>query len=208
MNFAQEMGWSRYLGVDYGQFGTFPMRSLRFLVAVISLALGGISVRADGGAYPAHATALPPAQPSVVVSLERGVRVWRPITDSEGYYGSQPVSQGVVEAPRFTEAPVGFGGYSGYGVYGGYGDFGLAQGYGARGKHYEGYGSLRGRQLPNRHPVFGGGHRTHVVINSRVSAPHFGRGHGHGGGYAPAHKVGHHGGFIGRRGGYGHGRRH
>jgi hypothetical protein len=174
------------------------MRSLLFLVAVMSLALGGISVRADGGAYPAHATALPPPQPSVVVSLERGVRVWRPITDSDGY-GSQPVSLGVVETPRFIDTPVGFGGYSGYGVYGGYG---------ARGKHHERYGALRGRLLPYRHHVFGGKHRTHVVVNSRVSAPHFGRVRGHGGGYAPAQKIGHHGGFIGPRSGHGHGRRH
>ena len=161
------------------------MRLMRFLVAVVSFGIGVAAARAEGSSAPtSKSTALPPAQPSVVVTLERGVRVWRPVSESVDERYSQPSYQAPADAPFRQAAPTSYEAPYGYGAYGygGYGNYGSgAYGYGVQSGYGNSYGVGRqggkfgvavGRPLANRYPVIGGGHRLHGVINQHGPAPY------------------------------------
>ena len=164
------------------------MRSMYFVVAVFSLSLGGLSARADGDrTHAGQHTALPPPQPSVVVSLEHGVRVWRPVTDSAEEYDSQPGYQGggveprQMAVPNLRGAPAGYDGYGVYGGIGGYGGFGFNRGYAVQRRNAGGrFGVPVGPVLLNRQPIIGSGRRTYVAVNARGLGSYRGNAAGHG----------------------------
>ncbi len=169
---------------------------MRFLpVAAVIASFMALPALADGGSGRVE---LPPPQPSVVVKIERGVRVWRPVT-----YPSIPETSSVMPASVASDdapSPRIYGGGGGVGLYNPLFGFGFKnrmhhgqRGHG-RNSHVtvNGMGSFQNRVLrPRAAP-----HGTKLVINLHAPAMH-----------APAARVGHgpvrHGGF-GKMGGAPH----
>lgn len=106
------------------------MRVLRLLLSVSLLAVsllgfGATLAQADGDAVKANRVALPAPQTSVAVTVERGVRVWRPLgTDPSGEaYYPQTASVNSGSEPRVQYVtPNSYGITGGYGGFGGFGN--------------------------------------------------------------------------------------
>jgi hypothetical protein len=100
------------------------MRLLVTTVAIFVAATGAVSADGMSKANVSAAKAgLPAPQPSVAVSMERGVRVWRPVIDA--YVAGDRTSYPVYSAP------VGDAGQgAAYGAYGYGGAYGLSGGFG------------------------------------------------------------------------------
>lgn len=174
------------------------MSVLRFLLSVLLLGFAAKLAQADGEAVKANRVALPAPQSSVAVTVERGVRVWRPLgTDASGaayYPQSASVSSGSNPSVQYVTP----NSYGVTGVYGGISGFGQA------------------RKHERRNGVSGFSKHVNVTIKGWPSHPHgpkkiahFG-GHHHGGmkGGAPKHVA-----FVAKGGGgkphgMGHGRGH
>ena len=95
------------------------MSVLRFLLSVLLLGFAAKLAQADGEAVKANRVALPAPQSSVAVTVERGVRVWRPLgTDASGaayYPQSASVSSGSEPSVQYVTP----NSYGVTGVYGG-----------------------------------------------------------------------------------------
>ena len=178
------------------------MRSLRFLLSVSFLGFAASLVQADGAKK--KSVELPAPQPSVVVTVERGVRVWRPLgTDAGGGYYPQSVSANSGSEPQVQYVtPNSYGGYGVTGSYGGFGGFGFARRYERRNGAGLGFGSkhvnLNIKGLPSRHhgpkmSGYGGRHQggvkngggpKHMAFvgkggGAKPRGVSHGRGHGH-----------------------------
>jgi hypothetical protein len=151
--------------------------------AVIFTCLLTTPTRADGmskadvarakGQSVASEADLPAPQPSVIVTRERGVRVWRPVVDAPEYV--QPTESPVYAAvqPPYADqsAATGYANPAGYGSYGSYGGLGTnGIGHGKNGDGLNGVGVTNARDH-NGNPR---GH--HHVENQRGEAGHA-RGH-------------------------------
>jgi hypothetical protein len=98
------------------------MRMLALAVVFSSVLLAPVfadGTKTDPAHHPAAKVELPPPQQSAVVSIERGVRVWRPITQpAEGEASYYPQQQAAGYAP----GQVGYPAYGGGGIYSGFGN--------------------------------------------------------------------------------------
>lgn len=155
------------------------MNVLRFLLSVSLLGLAATVAQADGAK--SDGVALPAPQPSVVVTVERGVRVWRPVGTEGG--GTYPQAVSLGSEPSVTYVTPGSGVT---GVYGGFGGF-------SNGKAHQKQERWNGASFGSRHVnlnIKGWGARSH---GSKVG--HIG-GRRHGGmmGGGPKHAGFHKGG--------------
>ena len=184
---------------------------MRMSSFMLSLSVVGFTLTpalADGNKveHKASGVAMPAPQSSVAVSLERGVRVWRPVTSegSEGY-APQTASTGTTETPQYAATNNSTGGYGTYGNYGSYGTYGSNGAFGSRGanrsaarlgsfngKHARGSngGHEMGRVNVRRVNIIQHGQhiryamgkpmQSRTVVNVRMPAPHGPMGMGHG----------------------------
>ncbi len=154
------------------------MRFLSFL-AVMATVLA-MPARADGGSGRVE---LPPPQPSVVVKIEKGVRVWRPITFPTGADTTAEVPASVASAE--AASPIYYGG--GGGLYNPYYAYGFKHGH--RDRHHphgrnphvtlNGTAPFANRVLPQR-PV-AQGQRLAINLHPPIfAAPRARVGHGPG----------------------------
>ena len=175
---------------------------MRMSSFMLSLSVVGFTLTpalADGTRVEQKASgvAMPAPQSSVAVSLERGVRVWRPVTSegSEGY-APQTASTGTTETPQYAATNNSTGGYGTSGTFGSNGIYGSNGSRGSRGS----FGSAaRISSLNGKHARgSNGGHEmvrgnvgrvniiqhgqygrsvmrpmpTRMVVNVRMPAPH------------------------------------
>jgi hypothetical protein len=142
------------------------MRVLRFLLSVSLLGLAATVAQADGAR--SKGVALPAPQSSVVVTVERGVRVWRPLGTEGGdiYPQTASVNSGSEPSVQYVTP-------NSYGVTGIYGGFG---------------GFSKGQKHERRNGVGFGPKHVNVNIKGWSPRPH---------GPKFAHVSGHHGGMKG-----------
>ncbi|MEQ1697170.1 MAG: hypothetical protein ABL901_15150 [Hyphomicrobiaceae bacterium] len=179
------------------------MRVLRLLISVSLLGLAASVAQADGARR--KGVALPAPQPSVAVTVERGVRVWRPLGTGGGDYYPQTASVNAGFEPSAHYVMP--NGHSAIGVYGGFGGFSKGKtherlngaafvskhinvnikGWGARphgfkaaqfaGRHH---GGMNGRGGAKQGGFGAGGGSRHAVIAGRGGGARHGGGHGRG----------------------------
>jgi hypothetical protein len=137
------------------------MFALRFLLSLSLVGFAATVAQADGARN--KAVALPAPQSSVVVTVERGVRVWRPL-GTDGGYGSYPQSASLNSGSEPSVQYVTPNGYGAAGIYGGIG--GLSSG-----KKHE---RLNGFGVGTKH--------VNVTIKGWPSRPHKPMTMGHSGG--------------------------
>lgn len=181
-----------------------PSLALAALSAIPALADGESSIRVHSG------LTLPPPQPSVVVTIERGVRVWRPVTAAYAAIHDPDALEPEAAAPSYP-AYGAYGSGSGFGWGFPYG-YGYGEGYGA-GKKRErlnglnpsltppsaaaGFATVRGprypRAAPDRIRIIGSGlprgtYRPQLNIHVNIGP----------GPYVGGHRIGVHGGAPAR----------
>ena len=126
------------------------MRTLALVVLLTSVALTPALADGERAAKPQAKVELPTPQQSVVVTVERGVRVWRPVI---GNFGAGDYPQ-AADYSRGTAGPYASNGYSnGYAPGNGYGS-GYGYGYGgffANNRHDRRFGVS---SFPQRAPRF------------------------------------------------------
>lgn len=149
------------------------MRHLLFLLSIVCL-IGGPAL-ADGDSVKERKVALPAPQPSVVVTVERGVRVWRPLGTTGGVEAgsvwparaTQSYSEGYA-LPSYGAPVVGIAG-----GFGGYGGYGSRHGWHGK-KNWRGHDFVQGKAAGAWGHV--GGHKRMAYAGRHGGKP---RGHGH-----------------------------
>jgi len=116
------------------------MRHLLFALSFICLTCG--SAVADGASQKKRTVSLPAPQPSVAVTVERGVRVWRPLGTTGGFE-SGPVWPVRYSNARSDYYAVPFYGAPIVGLAGGFGGYGSR--HGMRGQKWRGHGFAHAR---------------------------------------------------------------
>jgi hypothetical protein len=183
------------------------MRSLRFLLSLLLLGFAATLAQADGDVVRTKSVALPVPQASVAVTVERGVRVWRPLgTDASGeayYPQAASVNSGSEPQPQYV-APNSYGVTGTYGGIGGFGVFGQAN------KHERRNGVFFGSRQVTRSKHFSGSKHVNITIKGwapRSHGPmkigHSGGRHGGMGGGGAKHVA-----FVGKGSGLGGGAKH
>ena len=169
------------------------MHLMRSLLSFSFLGLAATLAEADGART--KGVALPAPQPSVAVTVERGVRVWRPLgTDGGVAYYPQSASLNSGSEPQVQYVTP--NSYGATGIYGGFGGFGHGQKHERRNgvsgfsKHVNvtikgwplrPFGPKMGHFSEHHHGGMKGGAPKHVafVVKGGGGKPH-GVGHGRG----------------------------